>query len=381
MRSLLGGKGANVAEMLAHRRARPRRLHGHDRGLRRGDARRRLARRAGGRDRGRGWSRSRSAPAASSATGARPLLVSVRSGAVHSMPGMMDTILNLGMSEATAEALAAESGNARFAWDSYRRFVQMYGEVVEGVPGDVYEHALTPQEVASAASAADTDLDGRRPARPGRRVPAAHRRARRHAARRPARAAARRRRRGVPLVGQPARDASTGGRTASPTTSARPSTSCRWCSATSATTPATGVCFTRNPSTGEREGFGEFLVNAQGEDVVAGIRTPRPLPELRGRAARLLRAADRDDGAARGATTATCRTSSSRSSAARSTCCRRAPASAPTQAALHIARDLVGRGRDRARGGRRPHRPARPRPAAAPDASTPSAAASRWCAA
>ena len=75
--------------------------------------------------------------------GERPLLVSVRSGAVHSMPGMMDTILNLGMSEAAAEALAKDSGNERFAWDSNRRFVQMYGEVVEGVPGDVYEHALS----------------------------------------------------------------------------------------------------------------------------------------------------------------------------------------------------------------------------------------------
>jgi pyruvate,orthophosphate dikinase len=73
----------------------------------------------------------------------RPLLVSVRSGAVRSMPGMMDTILNLGISDAAAEGLAAESGDPRFAWDSYRRFVQMYGEVVEGVPGQVFEDELT----------------------------------------------------------------------------------------------------------------------------------------------------------------------------------------------------------------------------------------------
>lgn len=68
----------------------------------------------------------------------RPLLVSVRSGAVRSMPGMMDTILNLGISDEAAEGLAAESGDPRFAWDTYRRFVQMYGEVVEGVPGQVF---------------------------------------------------------------------------------------------------------------------------------------------------------------------------------------------------------------------------------------------------
>ncbi|MFC8943379.1 PEP/pyruvate-binding domain-containing protein, partial [Streptomyces griseoincarnatus] len=73
----------------------------------------------------------------------RPLLVSVRSGAVLSMPGMMDTILNLGISDESAEGLAAESGDPRFAWDSYRRFVQMYGEVVEGVPGQAFEDELT----------------------------------------------------------------------------------------------------------------------------------------------------------------------------------------------------------------------------------------------
>ncbi|WP_036960088.1 PEP/pyruvate-binding domain-containing protein [Promicromonospora kroppenstedtii] len=73
----------------------------------------------------------------------RPLLVSVRSGAVRSMPGMMDTILDLGITDESVEALAAESGDPRFAWDAYRRFVQMYGEVVEGVPACAFEDALT----------------------------------------------------------------------------------------------------------------------------------------------------------------------------------------------------------------------------------------------
>ena len=73
----------------------------------------------------------------------KPLLVSVRSGAVYSMPGMMDTILNLGISDESVAAVAAESGNERFAWDCYRRFIQMYGEVVEGVPPHAYEDALT----------------------------------------------------------------------------------------------------------------------------------------------------------------------------------------------------------------------------------------------
>src|SRR5690606_32156240 len=73
----------------------------------------------------------------------KPLLLSVRSGAVFSMPGMMDTILNLGVSDETVEVLGAEADNPRFAWDSYRRFLQMYGEVVEGVPPHLYEDELT----------------------------------------------------------------------------------------------------------------------------------------------------------------------------------------------------------------------------------------------
>ena len=87
----------------------------------------------------------------------KPLLVSVRSGSVFSMPGMMDTILNLGISDAAADALAKETGNERFAWDSYRRFVQMYGEVVEGAPAHVFEDELA-QLKARRGAKLDSDL-------------------------------------------------------------------------------------------------------------------------------------------------------------------------------------------------------------------------------
>src|SRR5207253_2192349 len=112
--------------------------------------------------------------------GANPLLVSVRSGGRASMPGMMDTVLNLGLNDATVEALAKNSGDKRFAYDSYRRFITMYSDMVFGNMGE---------------------------------------------------------------------------------------------------TSATGVVFTRNPSTGEKKLYGEFLINAQGEDVVAGIRTPQEITE------------------------------------------------------------------------------------------------------
>ena len=89
--------------------------------------------------------------------GDKPLLLSVRSGAVFSMPGMMDTILNLGIGDDTVEALGAEADNPRFAWDSYRRFLQMYGDVVEGVPPHVYEDELTALKARRGVEG-DTDL-------------------------------------------------------------------------------------------------------------------------------------------------------------------------------------------------------------------------------
>ena len=117
--------------------------------------------------------------------------------------------------------------------------------------------------------------------------------------------------------------------TASPTTGARPSTCRRWCTATPATSRGTGVAFTRNPASGENVFYGEFLVNAQGEDVVAGVRTPRPVSRAQGGLARRLRRSSWRCARRSSASCATCRTSSSPSRRAASSCCRRATASAP----------------------------------------------------
>ena len=209
----------------------------------------------------------------------RPLLVSVRSGAVFSMPGMMDTILNLGIGDDSVQALAEESGNPRFAWDSYRRFLQMYGEVVEGVPAHVYEDALDALKTRRGAGQ-DTELDvddlqqlvatfkelsskhigGDLPTDPReqlrRAVDAVFR------SWQNPRAGVYRRAHDIPD------DLGTAVNVQQMVFGNRGDTS------------ATGVCFTRNPSTGAKELYGEFLVNAQGEDVVAGIRTPRTLAEM-----------------------------------------------------------------------------------------------------
>ncbi|HLV56010.1 MAG TPA: pyruvate, phosphate dikinase [Actinotalea caeni] len=209
----------------------------------------------------------------------RPLLVSVRSGAVVSMPGMMDTILNLGIGDDTVDALGREAGDPRFAWDSYRRFVQMYGEVVEGVPAHVYEDALTALKKARGA-AQDTDLSTddlrelvdtfKQVSRQhiGDDLPSDPREALRRAIDAVfrswlnPRARVYRRANGIPD------DLGTAVNVMQMVFGNRGETS------------ATGVCFTRNPSTGAKELYGEFLLNAQGEDVVAGIRTPRPLAEM-----------------------------------------------------------------------------------------------------
>lgn len=210
----------------------------------------------------------------------KPLLVSVRSGAVQSMPGMMDTILNLGVSEASVPALAKlADGNERFAWDSYRRFIQMYGEVVEGIEPHVFEDALAAMK-ADRGVAEDTDLT----AEDLKEL--------------------------VAQFKKLASDALGGEWTNDPREQLRRAVDAvfkSWLNpraevyrrannipATLGTAvnvmqmvfgnrgddSATGVCFTRNPATGEKELYGEFLVNAQGEDVVAGIRTPKPLAEM-----------------------------------------------------------------------------------------------------
>ena len=196
------------------------------------------------------------------------------------MPGMMDTILNLGLNDEAVEGLAARTGNRRFAYDSYRRLIQMFGEVVDGIDGHRFEDALTALKRDRGVTQ-DTDLSaddlaalvetyrGIYREEKGAEFPAERDRAA------DARRAAPSSTRGTPRARR-----STGARTTSPTTSAPPSTSSRWCSATRATGPGPGVAFTRNPSTGAKELYGEFLANAQGEDVVAGIRTPQPVESM-----------------------------------------------------------------------------------------------------
>jgi pyruvate,orthophosphate dikinase len=211
-----------------------------------------------------------------------PLLVSVRSGAAVSMPGMMDTILNLGLNDESVEGLARATGNERFAWDAYRRLVQMYGNVVDGVDAQAFEQALAALK-ESRRVRDDVDLraddlrelvqrfkeiyrDGT-----GSDFPQDPRVQLERAVRAvfdswdTPRAQVYRRANGIPddlgtavnvvqmVFGNKGEDS------------------------------GTGVAFTRNPSTGEQGIWGEFLTNAQGEDVVAGIRTPLPITEMKNR--------------------------------------------------------------------------------------------------
>jgi pyruvate, orthophosphate dikinase len=209
----------------------------------------------------------------------RPLLVSVRSGGAVSMPGMMDTILNLGLNTESAAALARSSGDERFAKDLYRRLVQMYGEVVDGIDGHRFERELTrlkeqrgvKQDLELDAGAFE-ELVGRFEAiyeeSAGGRFPHDPREQLLRAIRAvfdswdTPRAQVYREAHGIPD------DLGTAANVVQMVFGNRGETS------------ATGVCFTRDPSTGEPGVYGEFLINAQGEDVVAGTRTPDPLPGL-----------------------------------------------------------------------------------------------------
>ena len=269
-----------------------------------------------------------------------PLLVSVRSGARVSMPGMMDTVLNLGLNDITVEGLAAGSGDPRFAWDSYRRFIQMYSDVVLGLDHHRFEDAL---EIIKEDNGFFNDVE----------MGAEHWQA---------------------LVGeykaivedqlgrpfpQDVHEQLWGaiGAVFDSWESDRAKVYRRlndipadWGTAVNVQamvfgnmgdTSATGVAFTRDPATGERAYYGEWLVNAQGEDVVAGIRTPqyltlaareragaKPLsmeesmPEAYGELAAVCSSCSRS-------ITRTCRTSSSPSSRASCGCCRPVRVSAP----------------------------------------------------
>ncbi len=208
-----------------------------------------------------------------------PLLVSVRSGAAVSMPGMMDTVLNLGLNSEVVQGLIIKTENERFAWDAYRRFIQMFGDVVMDVPHDTFEHILEKKK-ASVGAKLDTDLNANDlkdivrqykkaytdetgeefPQDPFDQLaksinavfkswnnPRANKYRQLHDIR--------------GLLGTAVNiQAMVFGNMGE--------------------SSGTGVCFTRNPSTGENKFYGEFLVNAQGEDVVAGIRTPEPLEDM-----------------------------------------------------------------------------------------------------
>ncbi len=214
-----------------------------------------------------------------------PLLVSVRSGARESMPGMMDTILNLGMNDVTVEVIAEKTGNPGFAWDSYRRFIQMYGEIVLGIgaaPGEHHEpFAAILEALRRRVGATDNsgltvenlkELVGKFQAlvleRTGQEFPQDPRDQLWGAigavfnSWQNDRAKVYRRKYGIPAA---------------------------WGTAVTVQTmvfgnmgdqSATGVAFTRDPATGENVFYGEYLINAQGEDVVAGIRTPHAIAQL-----------------------------------------------------------------------------------------------------
>ncbi len=210
--------------------------------------------------------------------GENPLLFSVRSGARVSMPGMMDTVLNLGLNDETVVSLSKKSGNERFAWDSYRRFIQMYANVVMGFNHAILEATLEDLKEARGV-AEDTELSANDfkqlvevykkiileesgitfPSDPKEQLwlaieavfkswnnPRANKYRELH---------------GIPDIWGTAVNVQ------------------EMVFGNMGDTSATGVCFTRDPSTGDKRFFGEYLINAQGEDVVAGIRTPGPINE------------------------------------------------------------------------------------------------------
>lgn len=208
-----------------------------------------------------------------------PLLVSVRSGAAISMPGMMDTILNLGMNDKAAAGLAAKTGNPRFAWDAYRRFIQMFGDVAMGVPADRFEDAISEIKAARGVTL-DTELT----AGDLEELVGVYKKIYRDAI-------------GRDFPQDPleqlwgAIDAVFGSWMNERAIKYRAMNSIKGLAGTAVNVQSmvfgnfgmdsgTGVCFSRNPSTGENKFYGEYLMNAQGEDVVAGIRTPEKISKL-----------------------------------------------------------------------------------------------------
>ncbi|HVR69603.1 MAG TPA: pyruvate, phosphate dikinase [Vicinamibacteria bacterium] len=208
-----------------------------------------------------------------------PLLVSVRSGAKFSMPGMMDTILNLGLNDRSMAGLAARTGNGRFARDSYRRFMQMFGNVVLGIDKDVFEHELAAVKKKEKVTA-DVELGEAALDEVIRRYKAAV--SKRTGAEFPqdARAQLRGARDAVFRSWMNPRAVTYRKLNDIPHDLGTAVNVQAMVFGNMGDTSATGVGFTRDPSTGAREFYGEFLQNAQGEDVVAGIRTPHPIADL-----------------------------------------------------------------------------------------------------
>ncbi len=210
-----------------------------------------------------------------------PLLVSVRSGAPVSMPGMMDTVLNLGLNEGTAEGLAAQTGDLRFAWDAYRRFVSLFGEIVMGVAHEKFERVLERYK-AQTEGGRDTDLTPEQL----REIVADYQRiifAEQHGLAFPS-DPFEQLRMAISAVfnswmGRRAGDYRRVNRI--PDTLGTAVTIQAMVFGNMGETSGTGVAFTRHPSTGEKTLYGEYLLNAQGEDVVAGTRTPHPISQLR----------------------------------------------------------------------------------------------------
>jgi pyruvate,orthophosphate dikinase len=206
-----------------------------------------------------------------------PLLVSVRSGAKFSMPGMMDTVLNLGLNKQTLEGLAKLTGNPRFAADAYRRFVQLFGKIVLGVDGEKLEHVMNE---AKGESRQDTDLSAVELAQITEKFKAIIKQDA-----------------GVDFPEDPLEQLRMAIGAVFSSWMGRRAIDYRRLNKISdslgtgvnvqamvfgnmGNDSATGVAFTRNPATGESALYGEYLINAQGEDVVAGVRTPRPISEL-----------------------------------------------------------------------------------------------------
>jgi pyruvate,orthophosphate dikinase len=209
-----------------------------------------------------------------------PLLVSVRSGARVSMPGMMDTVLNLGLNDETVKGLAASSGNERFAYDSYRRFIQMFGDVVLGIGHGKFERLLSDMKKQRNV-AEDTQLSAEDlktlvgqfkdvvETETGRIFPQNPQEQLKLAVNAVFESWNNQRAKTYRKINKIPHEWGTGVNVQA-MVFGNMGDDC-----------GTGVAFTRNPSTGEKEFFGEFLINAQGEDVVAGIRTPNPIIELK----------------------------------------------------------------------------------------------------